>query len=482
MSENCQGTEAIDTKDTIHVDIAVIGGGPGGYTAAFRAADLGLSVGLIESAATLGGVCVNEGCIPSKTLLHATSLITEANHAQEMGISFGQIQVDIETLRNHKVKTVKTLTTGIANLADARGIKRLQGKGTFKAAHRLEVVGANSTVTVSFGKAIIATGSSPVKLPKMPEHACIWDSSAALDLKTIPDNLLIIGGGIIGLEMAQVYAALGSNITIVEASEQLIPAADKDILQPLLKSIKKHYQILTKTKVVDVSIIEEGVSVTMEGKKVMEPVVFDSVLVAVGRQPNTANIGLERLGITLDSHQCIPVDSHRETSSSGVYAIGDVVAGPMLAHKATHEGKIAAESAAGLSVSQKVVAIPSVAYTSPELAWVGLTEKAAKAQGVEYTVGKIPWLVSGRAQSVNATNGVTKALFDKQDGVLLGASICGENAGELIHEAVIGLTMGTKAYDIAHAVHAHPTLSETFAFAAELVEGTMTDMLPPRKR
>ncbi|MGF1749940.1 dihydrolipoyl dehydrogenase [Vibrio cionasavignyae] len=469
-------------SESIHVDVAVLGGGPGGYTAAFRAADLGLSVCLIESSETLGGVCVNEGCIPSKTLLHATSMLTEAQHAQSMGVSFGEIQVDIDAMRAHKVATVEALTSGIAKLAKARGIQRVKGIGVFKTKHSLQVTGESDTSVVTYDHAIIATGSKPVEIPGMPKHQRIWDSTDALDLTSIPKRLLIIGGGIIGLEMAQVYASLGSKITIVEAAEQIIPAADKDVIQPLQKNIKKRYDILTRTKVVDMVVEDGGVVVTMEGKKALEPQMFDAVLVAVGRRPNTMAINLDVLEISLHEDQRIPVDDTMQTLQPGIYAIGDIVAGPMLAHKATHEGKVAAEAIAGIKMAAKPALIPSVAYTSPEVAWVGLTEKEAKEQEVEYDIGKVPWLVSGRAQSVGAANGMTKALFDKKTGALLGASICGENAGELIHEAVIAMTLGGRAKDIAHAVHAHPTLSETFAFAAELVEGTMTDMLPPRKR
>ncbi|MCW8347157.1 dihydrolipoyl dehydrogenase [Vibrio sp. ZSDZ65] len=469
-------------SESIHVDVAILGGGPGGYTAAFRAADLGLSVCLIESSETLGGVCVNEGCIPSKTLLHATSMITEAQHAQAIGVSFGDIQVDIDAMRRHKVSTVDALTSGIAKLAKARGIQRVKGTGVFKTKHSLQVTGDGGVSEVTYEHVIIATGSQPVEIPGMPKHSRIWNSTDALDLTSIPTRLLIIGGGIIGLEMAQVYASLGSEITIVESAEQIVPAADKDVIQPLQKSIKKRYYILTRTKVVDMVVESDGVLVTMEGKKAREAQTFDAVLVAVGRRPNTAAINLDALDISLDANQRIPVDEAMQTTRPGIYAIGDIVAGPMLAHKATHEGKVAAEAIAGIKISTKPTLIPSVAYTSPEIAWVGLTEKEAKEHAIEYDLGKVPWLVSGRAQSVGAANGMTKALFDKKTGALLGASICGENAGELIHEAVIAMTLGGRAKDIAHAVHAHPTLSETFAFAAELVEGSMTDMLPPRKR
>ncbi|MGF1701476.1 dihydrolipoyl dehydrogenase [Photobacterium makurazakiensis] len=467
--------------ESINVDVVVLGGGPGGYTAAFRAADLGLSVCIVEKRETLGGVCVNVGCIPSKTLLHAASLIEHAKQGASMGISFTKPNVDIDVLRSHKEGTISELTKGIANLCAARKVVRVQGEGQFIGENTLSVI-ADTEQSVNFKHAIIATGSHSVKLPMAPNDPRVWDSTDALTLPSIPEKLLIVGGGIIGLEMAQVYSALGSEITIVEAQDQIIPAADKDVIQPLVKATKKTYQLLTKTKVTDMEAQPDGIVVSFDGKKAPDSAIFDAVLVAVGRRPNTSGIGLESIGVALSDQGLIEVNDRMQTSLPNIYAIGDIVKGPMLAHKATHEGKVAAEVISGMDAMFHPAAIPSVAYTSPEVAWVGLTEKEAKQQGVEYSIGKVPWLVSGRAQSVGATNGVTKALFDKESGVLLGAGICGENAGELIHEAAAVLELGGRAKDIAHTVHAHPTLAETFAFAAELVEGSMTDMLPSRRR
>ncbi|MGR5065488.1 dihydrolipoyl dehydrogenase [Photobacterium sp. DNB22_13_2] len=467
--------------ESINVDVVVLGGGPGGYTAAFRAADLGLSVCIVEKRETLGGVCVNVGCIPSKTLLHAASLIEHAKHGANMGISFNEPEIDIDGLRAHKEGTISELTTGIANLCKARKVVRLQGQGQFVGTHTLSVM-TDTEQQVNFKHAILATGSHSVKLPIAPDDARVWDSTDALSLQCVPKKLLIVGGGIIGLEMAQVYSALGTEITIVEAQEQIIPAADKDIVQPLVKATKKTYQLLTKTKVTNMEAQPEGIAVSFEGKKAPEHVVFDAVLVAVGRRPNTSGIGLEKIDVAVNEQGLVEVNDRMQTTAPHIFAIGDIVKGPMLAHKATHEGKVASEVIAGMDATFHPAAIPSVAYTSPEVAWVGLTEKEAKQQGIDYSTGKVPWLVSGRAQSVGATNGVTKALFDKESGALLGAGICGENAGELIHEAAAVLELGGRAKDIAHTVHAHPTLAETFAFAAEVVEGSMTDMLPSRRR
>ncbi|MGF1720852.1 dihydrolipoyl dehydrogenase [Vibrio kyushuensis] len=466
---------------SISVDVVVLGGGPGGYTAAFRAADLGMTVCIVEKRDTLGGVCVNVGCIPSKTLLHAASLIEHSKHGSKMGISFSDPEIDIDALRGHKEETISELTKGIANLATARKVMRLQGEGQFIGENTLSVL-ADEEQLIEFQHAIIATGSHSVKLPIGPNDPRIWDSTDALSLQNIPEKLLIVGGGIIGLEMAQVYSALGSEITIVEAQAQIIPAADKDVVQPLVKAIKKTYQMLTKTKVTAMEATPEGVVVSFEGKKAPENATFDAVLVAVGRRPNTSGIGLKNVGVLVNEQGLVEVNESMQTSLPHIYAIGDIVKGPMLAHKASHEGKVAAEVISGLDSTFHPTAIPSVAYTSPELAWVGLTEQEAKQEGLDYDIGKVPWLVSGRAQSVGATNGVTKALFDKKSGALLGAGICGENAGELIHEAAAVLELGGRAKDIAHTVHAHPTLAETFAFAAELVEGSMTDMLPSRRR
>lgn len=466
------------STNTITCDVVVVGGGPGGYTAAFRAADLGLSVCLVEQRERLGGVCLNEGCIPSKTLLHGTSLIEEAQQASEYGVTFTEANIDVAVLRDKKESVIEQLTKGLDTLGKARKISRVTGKGYFKDPSTLLV----EDTEVTFVSAIIATGSSPFKLPGVPEASCIWDSTDALALEIIPEKLLIIGGGVIGMEMAQVYSALGTKITIVEMLDHIIPPADKDLIQPLFLKLKKKYQIFTKTKVTEIKVIEKGIIASFEGAKAPDSEEFDAVLVAVGRRPNVADMGIENIGCSIDGRGFIAVDTHQQTSVPHVYAVGDVVGEPMLAHKATHEAKVAAENIAGQNVTFNPKTIPSVAYTSPEIAWMGLTEKEAKKQKIEFTKGKFPWGASGRALSVGAAIGVTKILFDKKTGKIIGAGICGAHAGELIHEAVLALEKGATAEDISHTVHAHPTLAETIAFAAEIVIGTITDALPPRKR
>ncbi len=464
-------------------DIVVLGGGPGGYTAAFRAADLGLSVCLVEKQERLGGVCLNVGCIPSKTLLHGAAVIEEAAEASEYGISFDPPEIDIAALLGKKESVIEQLTTGLAGLCKARKITRLVGKGVFTDKSTLTVSGVDGETEVQFADAIIATGSSPFILPGIPDDPRIWDSSDALELKTVPEKFLIIGGGIIGLEMAQIYSALGSKITIVEMLNHIIPPADKDLVQPLFLKLKKKYRILTKTKVTDIQATEGGIKAIFEGARgVSEQEEFDAVLVAVGRRPNSADMGFENIGLQINEQGFLEVNERQETSVAHFYGIGDVVGEPMLAHKATHEAKVAAENIAGQNVVFNPMTIPSVAYTKPEVAWMGLTEKEAKEKKIDFLKGKFPWGASGRALSAGASAGVTKALFDKETGRLIGAGICGLNAGELIHEAVLALEMGANAEDISKTVHAHPTLAETFAFAAEIVDGSITDILPPRKR
>ena len=461
--------------------VAVLGGGPGGYTAAFRAADLGLEVCLIEQSGQLGGVCLNVGCIPSKTLLHAAAVIEEAQAATESGIVFGPPQIDIDALRSHKAKIVAQLTGGLDSLCKARKITRLTGHGTFLDRTTLQVSGPDGETRVTFSNVIIATGSHPFVLPGCPDDPRIWDSTEALALTTVPKRLLVIGGGIIGLEMAQVYSALGSEITIVEMQEQIIPPADRDLVQPLFLKLKKKYRIFTQTKVAGITAAENGIEVTFAGDKAPTPDVFDAVLVAVGRRPNTEGFGLETVGLGFDAHGFIAVNQRQETAIPHFYAIGDVVGEPMLAHKASHQGKVAAEVIAGRKAAFTPMTIPAVAYTSPEVAWMGLTEKEAEQQGIAYLKGKFPWGASGRALSAGVANGVSKVLFDQATGRIIGAGICGHNAGELIHEAVLALEMGADARDIANTVHAHPTLAETFAFAAEMVDGSITDVLPQKK-
>ena len=463
-------------------DVAILGGGPGGYTAAFRAADLGLSVCLVDTRERLGGVCLNEGCIPSKTLLHGASLIETDVKAAKYGIKFRKPDIDISVLRAKKEAVISQLTDGLAKLAQARKITRLTGIGFFRDSSTLSVKMSDDTTEIKFKDAIIATGSSPFILPGLPDDPRIWDSSDALALKTIPEKLLIIGGGVIGLEMAQVYSALGTEITIVEMLNHIIPPADKDLIQPLVRELKKKYQIYTRTKVTEIKATEDGILATFDGLKESKTELFDAVLIAVGRRPNVADMGFENLGLKFTEHGFIATTEDMQTSTPHFYAVGDVVGEPMLAHKASHEAKVAAENIAGKNSSFQARAIPSVAYTDPEVAWVGLTEREAKDKNISYSKGKFPWGASGRALSTDSANGVTKVLFKKESGVIIGAGICGAHAGELIHEAALAINRKATAKDISKTVHAHPTLAETFAFAAEIVDGSITDVLPPRKK
>ncbi len=471
-------------SETVKIfDIVVVGGGPGGYTAAFRAADLGLSVCLVEERERLGGVCLNEGCIPSKTLLHGTSLIESVSQCSSYGVTFGEPKIDISVLLAKKESVITQLTDGLDRLGKARKIQRLTGSGIFKDTSTLIVAdGDGNKIEVQFNSAIIATGSSPFVLPGLPDDPRIWDSSDALNIKSVPEKLLIIGGGVIGMEMAQVYSALGSEITIVEMLDHIIPPADKDLVQPLFLKLKKKYQIFTKTRVTEIVANVGTLVANFESTKIKDSKTFDAVLVAVGRRPNSKGFGLEEIGLEMNKQGFITVDDNLQTSIPNFYAVGDVVGEPMLAHKATHEGKVAAENIAGNNVGFHPETIPCVAYTNPEIAWMGLTEKEARKTNIDYSKGKFLWGASGRALSVNAANGVTKVLFDKKTGKILGAGICGSHAGELIHEAVLALEQGATAEEISNTIHAHPTLSETFAFATEIVTGTITDALPPKKR
>lgn len=468
--------------DETRFDLVVLGGGPGGYTAAFRAADLGLSVCLVEKRKRLGGVCLNVGCIPSKTLLHAAAVIEEATEAEEFGVSFGQPQIDLDRMRAKKEQVIDQLTGGLDKLSSGRGVTRLEGTGSFADKNNLVVKNGTEETTVIFDKAVIATGSRPFSLPFAPDDKRIWDSTDALTLETIPERLLIIGGGIIGLEMAQVYRALGSDITIIEMESQIIPPADKDLVQPLFLKLKKLFTILTDTKVTTIEAGKKTVQISFEGKKKSGSEEFDAVLVAVGRQPNSESIGLDKLGISADERGFIQVDDQQRTAVDHVFAIGDVVGDPMLAHKATHQAKVAAEVIAGHKSAFTPLTIPSVAYTNPEVAWMGITEKEAKANGIAFEKGKFTWGASGRALTSGSAVGASKVLFDKQTGRIIGAGICGSNAGELIHEAVLALEMGADAEDISKTIHAHPTLAETFAFAAEIVDGSITDAMPAKKK
>lgn len=468
----------------IHAQVVVLGSGPGGYTAAFRAADLGKQVVLIEKYDTLGGVCLNVGCIPSKALLHSAKVITEAEEMGDHGISFGKPKVNIDQLRDWKSSVVNQLTGGLSGLAKARKVQVVTGYGTFTGPNMIDVQGDDGTTTISFDQCIIAAGSQPVELPFIPhDDNRVIDSTGALELDNIPKRLLVLGGGIIGLEMACVYDALGSNVTIVEFMDQLIPGADKDIVKPLHKRIEGRYEaILTKTKVTAVEAQKKGLKVTMEGPDSEKTDVFDKVLVAVGRRPNGKLIDAEKAGVAVDDRGFIAVDKQQRTGQPHIFAIGDVVGQPMLAHKAVHEGKVAAEVCAGHKRFMDARVIPSVAYTDPEVAWVGITETEAKASNIKVGKGVFPWAASGRSLSNGRSEGMTKVLFDPETDRVIGASIVGTNAGELIAEVALAIEMGADAVDLGHTIHPHPTVSETINFAAEMFEGTITDLMPPKKK
>ncbi|HRB97832.1 MAG TPA: dihydrolipoyl dehydrogenase [Nitrosomonas sp.] len=473
---------AIPTGD-IHAEVVVLGAGPGGYTAAFRAADLGKKVVLIERYATLGGVCLNVGCIPSKALLHAAKVITEAEDVKSHGIVFGKPQIDINKLRTWKESVIGKLTKGLKALAKQRKVEVVHGTGKFVTPHLIQVETADGRKTVSFDHCIIAAGSSVTRIPGFPyDDPRLIDSTGALQLQDVPEHLLIIGGGIIGLEMATVYSALGSKISVVEWMDQLIPGADPDLVKPLHRRIKKRYEaIYLKTKVTRIEANESGLTVTFEGENAPEPQTYDRILMAVGRRANGRNIGAENIGIHVDERGFIPVDQQLRTNLPHIFAIGDIVGEPMLAHKATYEGKLAAEIIAGHKAIFDARTIPSVAYTDPEIAWMGLTEKEAIKQGIDYEKASFPWAASGRAISMAREEGLTQLLLDKQTRRILGAGMVGINAGELIAETVLALEMGADMEDISLTIHPHPTLSETVLFAAEMAEGTITDLYIPKK-
>ncbi len=468
----------------ISAEVLVLGAGPGGYTAAFRAADLGKKVVMVERWPTLGGVCLNVGCIPSKALLHAARVISEAEEMAAHGVSFGAPAVDVDKLRGWKESVVSRLTGGLSGLAKGRKVQVVAGSGAFVDPHRLLVTAEDgSTQTIVFEQAIIAAGSEPVRLPFAPEDPRILDSTGALALESAPKRMLVIGGGIIGLEMATVYAALGTQITIVELMDQLIPGADRDLVEPLRKRMARKFEnIFLKTKVAGIEATREGLVVKFEGAGAPERDVFDRILVAVGRKPNGKLIKAEAAGVAVDERGFIPVGRDQRTNVPHVFAIGDIVGQPMLAHKATHEAKVAAEVAAGHKSAFDARTIPSVAYTDPEIAWAGLTETEAKAKGIAYGKGVFPWAASGRALSLGRDEGITKVLFDEETQRILGAGIVGPNAGDLIAEAALAIEMGADARDIGLTVHPHPTLSETLAMAAEMFEGTITDLIPPKKK
>jgi dihydrolipoamide dehydrogenase len=468
----------------IETEVVVLGAGPGGYTAAFRAADLGKKVVLVERYDSLGGVCLNVGCIPSKALLHTAQIINEAEHIKANGVTFGKPKIDLDGINGFKNKVVGKLTGGLSGLAKQRKVTVVQGVGQFMDANNIVVEKDGKSTQIHFDNCIIAAGSQATEIPPFPnDDERLMDSTDALELKDVPKKLLIVGGGIIGLEMATVYHALGSEITVVEFMDGLIPGCDKDLVRGLTKIISKRYKsILLKTKVSEIKAQKNGLKVSFEGAKAPEPTVYDKVLVAVGRRPNGNKISADKAGVNVDEAGFIKVDKQMRTNVPNIFAIGDIVGNPMLAHKATHEGKVAAEVIAGMKSYFEPLTIPSVAYTDPEVAWMGLNEIEAKEQGVEYVKGAFPWAASGRALGVDRDEGMTKVLFEKDSMRILGAGIVGPNAGELIAEAVLALEMGADAEDISLTIHPHPTLSETFNFAAEMAEGTITDLYIPRKK
>jgi dihydrolipoamide dehydrogenase len=465
-------------ESNLQAEVLVLGGGPGGYSAAFRAADLGKQVVLVERYPVLGGVCLNVGCIPSKALLHIANVLNESREVATAGVAFAEPEIELDKLRSWKSKVTSQLTTGLASLAGQRNVTVVQGIGQFISDKQIKVTCDEQQQTISFDNVIIAVGSQPVEIPVFPnDDSRLMDSTDALLLEDIPEKLLIVGGGIIGLEMATVYDALGSKITIVEMMDQLIPGCDKDLVRPLLQKIKKQYEnILLSTKVESIEALKKGLKVTFGGNENIESEIFDKVLVAVGRRPNGHLIDAEAAGLKVDERGFIQVDKQMRTNVNHIYAIGDVVGNPMLAHKAVHEAKVAAEVIAGQPVEWQALTIPSVAYTDPEIAWMGKTENELKEQGIEYEKAGFPWAASGRSLSIGRKEGMTKLLCDKETGQILGAGMVGTNAGELIAEAVLALEMGATAEDIALTVHPHPTLSETLGFAAEMVQGTITDL------
>ena len=472
-----QATES-KTPDLI-CDVAVLGSGPGGYTAAFRASDLGKKVILIERYSTIGGVCLNVGCIPSKALLHTAKVITDAEDTAHHGVTFSKPEIDLEQLRNWKSnKVVKKLTMGLSQMAKQRNVEIVEGTGVFLSPHQIEVTMADkSTKVISFDSAIIAAGSQPTSIPGTPDDPRIMDSTGALELKDIPKKLLIVGGGIIGLEMGTVYDALGSSVSVVELTDGLIQGCDRDIVRPLHKRMEKRFEnIWLETKVTKIEAKKEGIMVHFEGDNSPEKETFDRVLVSVGRKPNGHKIDAVKAGVDVDEQGFIAANKQMKTNVDHIYAIGDIIGQPMLAHKATHEGKIAAEVIAGEKVEFQAMTIPSVAYTDPEIAWAGVTEEDAKTQNIEIEKAVFPWAASGRAIATNRTEGMTKLIFDKKTNRIIGAGIVGTNAGELIAETVLSIEMGADAHDIGLSIHPHPTLSESVAMASEIKEGTITDL------
>ena len=466
------------------VEIVVIGAGPGGYAAAFRAADLGKKVLLIDRDPNLGGVCLNRGCIPSKALLHISKVMDEAKALSKMGVSYNEPKIDIKTIREHKNRIVNQLNGGIAKMAKARAVETMEGSAEFRSNNELAVQTKEGQRVVTFKKCIIASGSSSSMIPGvLSDHPSILTSKTALDLIDIPKRLLVIGGGVIGLELGQVYASLGSSVSVVEFLPNLIPGADQDIIRPLQRKLKKQFEsIILSSKVLNIEAKKNNtLEVTIEGGAGKSKEVYNKVLIAVGRKPNVELLKLENTEISLDEAGFIAVDVYQQTTVKNIFAIGDIVGNPMLAHKATHEGKVAAEVASGVPSAMDARAIPSVVYTDPEVAWVGLTETEAKKNQIEYEKGEFPWAASGRAIAVGANQGKTKILFDPETKKVLGVGIVGPSAGDIISEGALAIEMGADAVDLGLTVHPHPTLGETIGMAAEAFEGTITDLYVPKK-
>ena len=462
----------------IETEVLILGGGPGGYTAAFRAADLGKKVTLVERYPVIGGVCLNVGCIPSKALLHMAQIIHEVDEVDHHGISYGKPSFDLDKIRSWKESMTKSLNTGLAGLIKQRKITLVHGVGSFDSANSLIVETEKGSQKINFESAVIAAGSQATKIPVFPnDDPRLWDSTDALNLQEIPKKLLIVGGGIIGLEMATVYHALGSEISVVELMDQIIPGCDADLVRPLQKRIKKQYKnIWLETKVEEINALKKGLKVNFSGGDAPESETFDAVLVAVGRRPNGLKISAEKAGVEVDEMGFINVNEQQRTNIDHIFAIGDIAGNPMLAHKAVHEGKVAAEVISGIKAGFDALTIPAVAYTDPEVSWMGLTENQAKKDGIEYEKASFPWAASGRSLCHGRNEGITKILCDKETGRILGAGMVGSNAGELIAEAVLALEMGADAEDIGLSIHPHPSLSETFGFAAEMITGTITDL------
>ena len=471
-------------KPDIECKLVVLGSGPGGYSAAFRAADLGVDTVLVERYGTLGGVCLNVGCIPSKALLHAAAVIDEAEAMAAHGVTFGAPKIDIDKLRGFKTRVVGQLTGGLAGMAKQRKVRTVAGTGMFVSPNEMEVQTKDGVKLIRFENAIIAAGSQSVKLPAFPwDDERIMDSTGALEMKDVPKKLLVVGGGIIGLEMATVYAALGSEVTVVEFMDQLIPGADADLIKPLAKRMGSRLKgIHLKTKVVTAKATKKGLEVGYEGDSIPETTLFDRVLVSVGRSPNGGKVGADKAGVAVTERGFINVDTQMRTNVPHIYAIGDLVGQPMLAHKATHEAHVAAQAVAGQKSHFDARVIPSVAYTDPEIAWVGVTEREAKEKGLKVGVGKFPWGASGRAIGIDRTEGFTKLIFDEDTHRIVGAGIVGVHAGDLISELALAIEMGAEAADIALTIHPHPTLGESVGMAAEVYEGTITDLYLPKKK